>query len=108
MTTAVQLTIDGGEVPVSHGRGRVLGRNQREVLRRLALFSHMTSTQAGRVVHEMRGHCGFGARSTVGYAGLGCCEYASTDGSEVMRGLQERGLVEKEGGLWWLPRREWG
>jgi len=108
VSTAVQMTLDGGEVPVSHTRVR-LGPNQRQVLRKLALVSHMTSTDAGVIVHEQRGWHGFGAKDTGRpYVGAGCCRYASTDGSALMRSLRERGFVEKQGGLWWLPRREWG
>ena len=104
--TALQLTLDGGEVPVSRTVAR-LGANQRAVLRKM-VFGSMTSTQAGVIIHERRGHCGFGAKDRGEYTGAGCCRYAVSDGSAVLVGLRERGFVEKEGGLWWLPRREWG
>lgn len=106
MSTATQLTLDGSEVPVSRTTAR-LGRNQRAILRTL-VFGSLTSTQAGRIVHELRGYCGAGAKSRGDYQGAGCCPYAATDGSDVMRSLRDRGFVEKQGGLWWLPRREWG
>ena len=99
-----QLTIDGREVSIAASRPPRFGPNQREVLRALG-FGTLTSTQAGTLVHSRRGHCGFGARSIGTYNGSGCCAYAATDGSAVLRTLLERGIVEKAAGLWVLAPR---
>jgi hypothetical protein len=101
VTVAMQLTIDGGEVEYRHASSRApLGPAQREVMRLLG-FGSLTSTQAGSIVHGLRGSCGFGAKDTGReYRGAGCCRYAVTDGSAVMRRLYDRGFVEKHSGLW--------
>ena len=106
--TVTQLTLDGREVqhPAPTGVRPPLGAAQREVLRHLGLFGSITSTQAGVIVHEQRrarqgyGGCGTGAKWRSEYTGAGCCPYASTDGTEVMKRLKKRGYVEKHFGLW--------
>ncbi|MBA2742499.1 MAG: hypothetical protein H0U46_10860 [Actinobacteria bacterium] len=103
----MQLTLDGREVqhPAPTGARPPLGPAQREVLRKLA-FGSLTTTQAGVIVHDIRrergrGSCGFGAKNGQSdYSGLGCCRYASTDGSAVMKRLADRGYLERHGGLW--------
>ena len=108
--TAMQLTIDGSEVEhriVVHRRR--LGPNQREVMRQLG-FGSLTSTQAGTICHGLRNERkGYGCttggtarddRAQSPYKGSGCCRFASSDGSQVMKALLDLGLVEKHAGLW--------
>lgn len=104
--TDMQLTMDGREVRHPAPTGPHLGSAQREVLRHLGLFGSITSTQAGVIVHEQRtarqgySGCGHGAKDHGTYTGLGCCRYAVSDGTEVMKRLRDRGFVEKHFGLW--------
>lgn len=103
--TDMQLTLDGREVqhPAPTGTRPPIGQAQRDVLRHLGLFGSITSTQAGVIVHGLRGNCGSGTKDDAAqsqYAGTGCCRYASTDGTEVMKRLKKRGYVEKHFGLW--------
>jgi hypothetical protein len=101
-----QLTVDGREVPLLRD-GRIatrlrLGPNQREVMRRLGLHGSIRAVQAGQIIHQGRGHCGFGAKSRGGgYGGAGCCAYASTDGSALLRTLEKQGLVQNIGGVYY-------
>jgi hypothetical protein len=101
--TDMQLTIDGREVqhPAPAGTRPPLGAAQREVMRHLGLFGHLTSTQAGVIVHDVRrakgGRCG---PQPPGDVSLACCIYAASDGTEVMKRLRKRGYVEKHFGLW--------
>jgi hypothetical protein len=108
--TAMQLTIDGSEVEYHRAvSGTRLGPNQREVMRRLG-FGSLTSTQAGTICHELRNErhgqsCTQGGtarddRAKSEYGGEGCCRFASSDGSSMMKGLREQGFVEKHAGLW--------
>jgi len=108
MTADMQLTLDGREVqhPAPGTTRPPLGAAQREVMRHLGLFGSITSTQAGVIVHEQRtarnGYrsCGIGAKTDSDYNGAGCCPYAVSDGTEVMKRLRKRGYVEKHFGLW--------
>jgi hypothetical protein len=108
--TAMQLTIDGSEVEYHRAvNGVRLGPNQREVMRQLG-FRSLTSTQAGVICHELRNEragtgCTRGGtarddRAKSDYNGVGCCRFASSDGSAVMKSLHEGGYVEKHAGLW--------
>lgn len=119
-----QIAFDGSEVRHPAPTGARLGPAQREVLRQLG-FGSLTSTQAGTIVHRVRGHCGYGcpfgewntlhyhksrygggyiAPSSPGYAGAGCCPYAATDGTSVMKRLERRGYAVKIFGLWFAAR----
>ena len=104
---SVQLALEGlgDPVPLSAliGKRARLGPRQRAVLDELGRRGSLTSTQAGRIVHAARGHCGSGARDsfTHEYAGAGCCPYAVSDGAEVLYPLAARGLVEMIGGVWY-------
>jgi len=109
VTVPTQLTLDGREVRHPAPTGPHLGSAQREILRHLGLFGSITSTQAGTIVHEQRrarrgySGCGFGVKDDnahSSYGGSGCCRYAVSDGTDVMKRLRERGFVEKHFGLW--------
>jgi len=104
MSPLMQLTIDGREEMVSESTGfprrARLGPRQRAVLRELGQRGSIRAVQAGRIVHEERGACGFGSRSGR-YEGLGCCAYAATDGSQLLKSLGP--LVVKIGGVFYLP-----
>lgn len=101
-----QLTVDGREIPLLPD-GRIatrlrLGPNQREVMRRLGLHGSIRAVQAGRIIHQGRGHCGCGRKDRAGrYHGEGCCAYASTDGSDLLRRLEKAGLVQNIGGVYY-------
>jgi hypothetical protein len=101
-----QLTVDGREIPLLPD-GRIatrlrLGPNQREVMRRLGLHGSIRAVQAGQIIHQCRGRCGFGAKDRGReYRGLGCCRYASTDGSALLRRLEKSGLVQNIGGVYY-------
>lgn len=101
--TSVQLTLDGREVPVVElYPGLGLGKHQARILSELRVRT-LTSTQAGVIVHAIRGHCGYGSRDEryhSVYAGEGCCRYCASDGGDVMKSLARRGLVVKVAGIW--------
>lgn len=120
------MTLDGREVRHPAPSTARLGPSQRAVLRALG-FGSLTSTQAGKICHETRGWCGwrtpYGAwneqkmyKASSGsvlrmgnsydvnkhkYAGQGCCPYACSEGTEVMKRLKRRGFADKIGGLWY-------
>jgi hypothetical protein len=129
----LQQTLDGQVVKHPAPSGTRLGPHEREVLRALS-FGSLTSTQAGKICHEIRGHCfsqvpygqwnsGGYHRSRYGgvniypkthegyektrYQGEGCCPGACLEGTEVMKRLKRRGFVEKIGGLWYAAEA-WG
>lgn len=94
--TAVQLDLHGGETPhdaVIAKRHQYSGA-QREILRFIQNYGAITSTQAGVVVHAHReGGC-YRCRS-------GTCRWLSSDGSDAMKRLRDRGLVKRHHrGLW--------
>ena len=101
-----QLTLEGREVPLLPD-GRIatrlrLGPNQREVMRQLGLHGSIRAVQAGVIVHARRGSCGVGAKSSrYRGTGIGCCAYAATDGSDLLRRLERCGLVERIGGVYY-------
>jgi hypothetical protein len=103
-----QLTIDGREI-VLLPDGRLpgmmhLGPRQREVMRHLGLRSSIRAVQAGVIIHSQRGHCGHGVRDEMkrsAYRGEGCCRYASTDGSQLLKALEKAQLVENVGGIYY-------
>lgn len=133
MHPGMQLTLDGQEIRHPAPTSARLGPHEREVLRTLG-FGSLTSTQAGKICHAIRGHCGYGCpygewntrgyhNSPYGgcniyptqhegfektrYRGDGCCPYAVSEGTEVMKRLRKRGYVEKIGGLWYTTPT-WG
>lgn len=65
----------------------------------LTLKDEVGSTEVGVRWHRMRGRCGSGSR-TLGERAKACCEYAATDGNEIMKRLARRGMVRREGGKW--------
>lgn len=101
-----QLTLEGREIPLLPD-GRIatrlrLGPNQREVMRRLGLHGSIRAVQAGVIIHQGRGRCGFGAKaSRYRGGGLGCCAYAATDGSALLKTLERQGLVQNIGGVYY-------
>lgn len=111
--TMTQLTIDGREVELD-AVGRLprtmrLGPRQRAVMRELGLHGSIRPIQAGRVIHSERGACGSGVRdyeAKSAYGGEGCCRYASSDGSIMLKTLAGYGLVEKIGGVWYRVHDE--
>ncbi len=106
--TVAQLTLLGGEETIeastARSRPRSLSDYAHAVLRRAGEQGGViTSSQAGRVVHDVgralgrRGPC---ARPNLPGA-AGCCWWAPSDGWELLRGLERRGLVEQlSRGLW--------
>jgi len=119
----LQQTLDGQLIRHPAPSGTHLGPHERKVLRALG-FGSLTSTQAGAICHEIRGHCfsqvsygewnsGGHHRSRYGgvniypethegfeetrYRGQGCCPGACLEGTEVMKRLKRRGFVEKIG-----------
>lgn len=108
----LQQTLDGQEIKHPAPTRTHIGPHEREVLRALG-FGSLSSTQAGTICHDVRGHCGYrvpyGEWNVRGsrYMGGGCCPYAVSEGTEVMKRLKRRGFVEKIGGLWYAAPA-WG
>lgn len=81
-----------------------LSRVQREILGKLHADGHITSTEAGVLMHRARRpfpdgstRCGFGAKGGAsGPNAVSCCGYASADGLEAMKRLERRGLVVRD------------
>lgn len=100
-----QLTFDGEEVPYEQtvmgpARQRPLTPVQEDILRYAVLNRKgwIRSVEAGNILHAHR-HNGRGCQSLS--TGIGCCKYASTDGSEACQRLAKRGLlVRTERGVW--------
>lgn len=97
--SATQLDIYGGEtehVEVSSQRS-TFSAAQREILRFMGNYGAITSTQAGVIVHAHReGGCYRCRRGT--------CPWVSSDGSDAMRRLRDRGFVKRHHrGLWVMP-----
>lgn len=113
----MQLRVDGTEVvhpapdAVWPARKPPLTDLQRTVLRVAdEQGGEIRSVEAGKIVHSYRGHCGFGKRGSNlvrhNAAGevevvngpragsIGCCQYAASDGLEVLKRLERRGYVE--------------
>jgi hypothetical protein len=96
---AMQLTIDGREVPYKYAsatrRGRPLTELQKDILRLAAMHGEVRSVEAGLLVHIHRGACGpLPKPSRKG--SLGCCGYGATDGSMACRRLMRRGLLYRD------------
>ena len=98
-TAFAQLTIDGGEVPLADIATRARpGASMKLVLEYLRLKGSVRSAMAGRLIHDARRQvC---ERPTLPGA-IGCCKWAGSDGGEVLRRLEARGLVEQIGGVWY-------
>jgi hypothetical protein len=95
-------------VPVAYAvRGPRLSVAQREVLRHLAFNEAIRAVTAGTILHGFRND-GRGCGGTGGKSG--CCRWASTDGSAMLRRMRDRGLIRKlRRGHWRrIPRDEWG
>lgn len=95
-TTVMQLTIDGREVPHAtviaayRNAGHPVSRVQHAVLAMLRDVGEIRSVEAGVLAHGVRGYC---SNWTVSAKAIGCCRYAATDGSAVMKRMAARGLV---------------
>lgn len=99
---------DGGPPTIVSTRG--LTRTQFAILRHVAEHGAIRSVEAGVILHRARGtypngrqRCGFGAKGGVQAGGIGCCAYASADGSMALRRLRERGLLVRDGKVWVSP-----
>lgn len=99
-----QLRIDGTEVPVElTPASQGLTEAQRGILHTIGEHGFISSTQAGVIVHNARGHCGFGSKSAL-TAGEACCGYACADGLEACKRLMKRNLVRRDKpGHWVRP-----
>lgn len=104
----LQIDIDGREVPIARTRPAKLSPAQREILRTLYRDGSIRAVYAGRLVHAFR----VGEAQDVhrfyewtgdGRRGLGCCKYASADGSDALRRLLKRGLVSHPARGRWEP-----
>lgn len=96
--TGTQLTIDGREVTACIAAGRrILTGPQREILRWVAAHDEISPLQAGAIVHAHREppcrNIAGGARGR----GVACCPWTSSDGSEALKRLVARGLLERRG-----------
>ena len=104
---AMQLTVDGREVPWQLAT-RVPTRDaHRRILRHVGQQGTISSTEAGLIVHECRGNCAYQTmyRSREGLLtdrGKGCCVYCATDGSRTLRTLERWGFVTR------IARGSWG
>ena len=100
-----QLRLDGTEVPVDLTPVvYALTEVQRGILAMIGQHGFISSTQAGVIVHNHRGWCGFGGRSAPGEKSEACCGYASADGLEACKRLLKRNLVRREKpGRWVRP-----
>jgi hypothetical protein len=97
---STQLTLDGREVPVADVTAPApKGHAMKIVMEHLAKRGSIRSAQAGRIVHDARRKAC--ERPTLPGA-IGCCQWAASDGGEVLRRLQRRGLVVQHGGIWYL------
>lgn len=105
MTTGyTQLTIDGKEVEVGKTKLRSLGALERIVLDYIDEVWVARAVNVGRLIHSARGGCPtHGARYNrwKGTRAAGCCPYAATDGYDLLRRLERRGIVShREDGGW--------
>lgn len=95
---AMQLTIDGGEVPYAYAaavrRQRPLTELQKDIIRLALLHGEVRSVEAGQLVHLHRGRCSPIRPTRKG--ALGCCKYGATDGSMACRRLMRRGLLTRD------------
>lgn len=104
----LQLTIDGGEIPLADVYRARLARwtpAQRAILLHIDTFGQIRSFEAGRILHADRkargGGCGVGERTLKTDRAKSCCAYAPTDGNEALRRLARRGAVVRAGrGVW--------
>lgn len=94
-----QLTLAGFPATPRQARSSQaqLSGAQRAILARLRESGSIRAVEAGTIVHAYRP----GIACEKGGQGAGCCCYASTDGSDALKRLQRRGLVERvERGAW--------
>jgi hypothetical protein len=94
----MQLTVDGSEVPFSVSRlvsrKTPLSHGQEEAVAFMRMHPCVNPTQIGVIVHANRLHGGCRLRGNA-RASERCCEYATSDGVEMLKRLMNRGLVEK-------------
>lgn len=100
---------DGGPPTIVSTRG--LTNTQFAILRHVAEHGSIRSVEAGVILHRARGtypngnqRCGSGAKGSYQASGIGCCAYASADGSMALRRLRDRGLLVRiDKGRWVTP-----
>lgn len=95
MTVALQLTIDGREVPINQCQ---IGFTelQRRIIRQ-ARKTGITTLEAGLMAHQKRGRCAQTGIKWDTWTGRGrqCCPYCSTDGAQALKRLVNRGVLKK-------------
>jgi hypothetical protein len=101
-----QLALVPGGSPLDLGKPRRLNDTQTAMLRHVGEHGSITSTEAGVILHQARGHCGFGGkggRHDGDSRSKACCVYACSDGSMALRRLRDRGALVKSASGWVLP-----
>lgn len=100
-----QLTFDGREVSVAATVPGHLSPAQRAILRAARITGgQITTSQAGKIMHAGR-EDGF-AHVQASYGQPRCCDYCSSDGSDALKRLRDRGLVRRVSrGLWEVVQR---
>jgi hypothetical protein len=95
--TAMQLTLDGREIPLLEASAprstSSLSAVQRALLVYVREHDSITSLQAGRIVHAARG--GQCARAIADGKHGACCKWASEDGRAACMRLVKRGLLRR-------------
>lgn len=94
--TATQLDVFGGETEHQdvNAKRHYFTPAQREILRFIQNYGAITSTQAGVIVHAHRENGCYSCRR-------GTCRWVSSDGTDAMTRLRNRGLVKRHHrGLW--------
>jgi hypothetical protein len=95
---AVQLTVDGGEVPYAYAaatrRQRPLTPLQADILALARMQGQVRSVEAGKLVHAHRGRCSQLGPTRKG--AIACCQYGAIDGSMACRRLMKRGLLHRD------------
>lgn len=99
----MQRSLDGREVEWREAakarRVRPLGPAMRYALWLLDQHGVVSSTFVGTKWHAARARCSRQSKP-VGSRSLACCQYASTDGNEIMKRLAKRGLAQRKEDGW--------
>lgn len=98
-----QLRLDGTEVPLANEAAKTpLTPAQREILRHIGEHGHITSTEAGTIIHRQRQASN--PRITNPQYIEVMHRYACADGLEACKRLLKRNLVRREKpGRWVRP-----
>lgn len=99
-----QLRIDGGEDPTDMIVGS-LRPTSRAIIRHILEHGSISAVEAGCLVHAGRRTWSHSTEGLAQYreyhpASKGCCAYAASDGSDALRKLRDRGLVERTEDAW--------